>query len=230
MAKFAVKQILAKRPEAGALYEELRGEHGLEIRAAKDVAPAEMLIYDEIGFWGITAKDVVTALVSIGAGPLVVRVNSPGGDVFDGLAIYNALKQRGDVTIQIDGVAASAAAFIAMAGDTITMAETAMMMLHNCWTVAMGNRHDLLEQATLMEKIDGQQAGIFAQRCGKTAEEIGAILDAETWFTSTEAKAAGLVDSVMPPPAKKKAEAAPLLASDDMMRRLKLRLRLAEVA
>src|ERR1700680_4555886 len=96
----------------------------LAVRAAATDAPAEILLYDEIGFWGITAKDFVLALAQVGDGALTVRINSPGGDVFDGLAIYNALRARKTpVNIVIDGLAASAASFIAMAGTTVSMNE-----------------------------------------------------------------------------------------------------------
>ncbi|WP_419900782.1 head maturation protease, ClpP-related [Roseomonas sp. USHLN139] len=169
---------------------------GLTVRASTDAAPAEILLYDEIGFWGVTAKDFALALTDAGAGPLRVRINSPGGDVFDGLAIHNALKARGNVEVVVDGLAASAASFIAMAGSKITMASNAFLMIHNAWGVVAGNRHDLAETEKVLAKIDGQLAGIYAARSGKPVEEMAAAMDGETWFTSSEAKAAGLVDHV----------------------------------
>ncbi|MDO9712447.1 head maturation protease, ClpP-related [Paracraurococcus lichenis] len=229
MRKFA-ERVLAARPEALSLYASMAPEPGLSVRAAAADKPAELLIYDEIGYYGVTAKDVVKALAGIGDGPLLVRLNSPGGDIFDGLAIYNALKARTDVTVQIDGVAASAAAFIAMAGTKVTIAERAMMMLHNCWAFVVGNRHDLLEQAATMEKIDGQQAAMFEAKTGKNTAEIVAVLDAETWFTSTEAKTFGLVDEVLSAPAPAAAATgAPRASSHDIALR-RARLRVAEAA
>lgn len=169
----------------------------LSVRAAANGAPTEILLYDEIGFWGVTAKDFVLALAGVGDGEIIVRINSPGGDVFDGLAIYNALKARSSaVHVVVDGIAASAASFIAMAGTDITMAEQSMLMIHNAWGIVIGDRNDMLETAGIMEKVDGQLAAIYAARSGKPVAEIAAMLDAETWFTSTEAKDAGLCDAV----------------------------------
>lgn len=170
------------------------------VLAASGGAPAEILLYDEVGFWGITAKDFVLGLAQAGDGPLTVRINSPGGDVFDGLAIYNALRARSaPVNILVDGLAASAASFIAMAGSTVSMAEASMMMIHNAWGICIGDRNDMLDMSAMMEKIDGQLAGIYATKSGKQAAEIGAMMDAETWFTSSEAKDAGLCDTIATP-------------------------------
>lgn len=172
----------------------------LAFRAADGDAPAEILLYDEIGFWGVTAKEFVLALASAGEGPLTLRINSPGGDVFDGLAIYNALRSRkAPVNVVVDGLAASAASFIAMAGSSVSMAEASMMMIHNAWGVVMGDRHDMAEMSAVMEKIDGQLASIYAGKSGKAAADIGAMMDAETWLTSTEAKEAGFCDTVVIP-------------------------------
>jgi ATP-dependent Clp protease protease subunit len=169
--------------------------------AATDSAPVEILLYDEIGFWGVTAKDFVLALAQAGDGPITLRINSPGGDVFDGLAIYNALRARtAPVNVVVDGLAASAASFIAMAGTTLSMAEQSMMMIHNAWGIVIGDRNDMLDMAAVMEKIDGQLAAIYAAKCGKTADEIGTMMDSETWFTADEAKDASLCDVIVSPP------------------------------
>lgn len=169
--------------------------------AAKDGAPVEILLYDEIGYYGISAKDFVLALAQAGDGPLTLRINSPGGDVFDGLAIFNALRARtAPVNVVVDGLAASAASFIAMAGTTLTMAEQSMMMIHNAWGIVIGDRNDMLDMASVMEKIDGQLAAIYAAKCGKDAAAIGVMMDDETWFTSNEAKAAGLCDVILTAP------------------------------
>lgn len=169
------------------------------IRAADDVTPAEILVYDEIGPWGITAKDFVLALSRIPEGPLNVRINSPGGDVFDGMAIYNALLARkGPVIVTVDGLAASAASLIAMAGATVRMAEASMLMIHNCWGICIGNRNDMMDAATVQEKIDGQMAQIYSARSGMTKEAAAAVMDAETWYTSTEAKSVGFCNTILP--------------------------------
>jgi ATP-dependent Clp protease, protease subunit len=185
----------------------------LAVVAATDDAPAEILLYDEIGFWGTNAADFAKALSAAGDGPLTLRINSPGGDVFDGYAIYNMLRARSaPVSVVVDGIAASAASFIAMAGTTVTMGEPSMLMIHNCWGLCIGDRNDMLDMAATQEKIDGQIAVIYATKAGKPVTDMAAAMDTETWYTSTEAKAAGLCDVVLTAPpatvARAKAKAA----------------------
>jgi ATP-dependent protease ClpP protease subunit len=173
----------------------------LSVKAAAADTGAEILLYDAIGWGGISAKDFVLALAQAGDGPITLRINSPGGDVFDGMAIYNSLRNRkAPVHVVVDGIAASAASFIAMAGTTLSMAEQSMMMIHNCQALAIGDRNTMLDMAAVMEKIDGQLASIYATKSGKSASDIAAMMDAEAWFTSNEAKAAGLCDIVTNPP------------------------------
>jgi ATP-dependent Clp endopeptidase proteolytic subunit ClpP len=181
---------------------------GFEVRAAGDVT--EILLYDEIGYWGVTAKEFVLALAAAGPGPIRLRINSPGGDTFDGLAIYNALRARtAPVTVVVDGIAASAASFIAMAGQRVEMPEQAMLMIHNCWGICIGNRNDMLDMAAIQEKIDGQMAQIYAGKCGKPVAEMTAAMDAESYYTSAEAQALGLCDAIVTPPATAAVLAAP---------------------
>lgn len=165
-------------------------------RAAAD-QPAIIYLYDEIGLWGITAQDFTQILVSIGPGPIELHINSPGGDVFDGLAIYAALQAHsGSVSIVVDGLAASAASFIALAGDTISMVPNAFLMIHNAWGVVVGNQNDMVETAGVLAKIDAQLASLYAGKTGQPTDEIAALMNAETWFTAQEAKAAGFIDSI----------------------------------
>jgi ATP-dependent Clp protease protease subunit len=174
----------------------------LAIAAATADGPAEILLYDEIGYWGVTAKDFVLALAQAGDGPLTLRINSPGGDVFDGYAIYNALRARATpVDVIIDGIAASAASFIAMAGASVTMGETSMMMIHNAWGGCFGDRRDMSATADLLGKIDGQIAAIYAQKAGATTNvaQFADAMDSETWLTGAEAKRLGLCDNVLEP-------------------------------
>lgn len=227
MRNFATDKFLAKRPDALALYATVGTEPRLEVRAAVDGKPAEILIYDEIGFWGVTAKAFHAALLDAGAGPIVLRINSPGGDVFDAMAMFNAIKQRGNVAAVVDGLAASAASFIMLAADTVTMQKTAMVMVHRAWTVTGGNGPDHLDAAALLEKIDGQIAAMYAAKTSKPEADMLALMDAETWLTSSEAVAQGFADGVMVAPAKPAAKA--LAAAADIAR-AKLRLRLAEAA
>lgn len=175
---------------------------------------AEVLIYDEIGasFWGdgLSAKAFVTVVNDLPEeiDTILVRVNSPGGDVFDGVAIYNALKQfRGAVEVQIDGLCASIASVIAMAGTKVTMAETATLMIHNAWTLAAGDSSDLRKTADLLDKVrDNSMLPAYA-RSGKTPEEIVAIMADETWYSAAEAVEAGWVDSILELPVQEKAAA-----------------------
>lgn len=208
MRDFAARKFLDKRPEAKALYALVAPEPRLEVRAAAADKPAEILIYDEIGYWGVTAKDFTKALIDAGEGPIVVRINSPGGDVFDGIAIHNAIKQRGNVTAVVDGVAASAASFIMIAADTVSVHEAAMVFVHKAWGFTVGNEDDHLEQAITLGKIDGVLASMYAEKTGKPVDDMSAVMRAETWFTSSEALAAGLVDEVLKAPEKPAARAA----------------------
>lgn len=175
----------------------------VEVKAAVS-GQTDIMLYDEIGFWGITAKDFNSVLASITTPSIRVRINSPGGDVFDGLAIYSALKEHpSKITCQVDGIAASAASFIALAADNVVMAENALMMIHPAWGMAIGNKSDMLETATILEKIDTQLCDIYSAKCKKSKNEVAAMMDGEgkndgTWFTAQEAMDYGLIDSVMP--------------------------------
>lgn len=161
---------------------------------------AEMLIYDVIGadFFGegVTAGKVKADLDKLGdVSDINVRINSPGGNVWDGIAIFNLLKQhKAQVHVQIDGIAASAASLIAMAGDLITMGEGSMMMIHNPWTLAIGDAAALQKAAGMLEKVEGQFADIYSKRSGAKTDEVGALMDDETWFTAAEAVKNGFAD------------------------------------
>lgn len=174
---------------------------GLKVIAKADADKAEIKLYDEIGFWGVTAKEFTDALDSIEASTIVLRINSPGGDVFDGLAMHAALKSHAArVEVVIEGVAASAASFIALAGDTVSMHESAMMMIHRAWGVAIGNQSDMAAMQKVLAKIDGQLAGIYAARTGKSVADMLAAMTGEsdgTWYTAEEAGAANLIDEVI---------------------------------
>lgn len=162
--------------------------------------PVELFIYDEIGpeYYGlIGAQTVIAALADAKDRPVVVRINSPGGDVFQGQAIYNALMRHAPgVTVEIDAIAASAASFIAMAGRPIRIAENGMLMIHKAWCFAAGNADALIKAAATLGKVDGVIAETYAARSGKTADEIMSLLAAETWFTAQEAIDAKLVDEI----------------------------------
>lgn len=157
----------------------------------------EILIYSDIGdsYWydSVSAKDIKDKLDAMDNGDLVVRINSPGGSVFDGFAIYNLLNQReGKVTVQVDGMAASAASVIAMAGDEILMADNALMMIHDPWTMMAGSADEMRDTAELLDKIKGSIITTYQSQTSLSAEEIGEMMAAETWFSAAEAVENGL--------------------------------------
>ena len=173
---------------------------GFSIKAkAKE---AEIYLYDEIGsgwFGGVSAKQFADELKALGKlERITVRLNSPGGDVFDGLAIHNILKQNpAQVDMYVDGLAASIASIIAMAGDSINMAENAMMMIHEPWTMALGNAAEMREIADRLEKVSGVLLGTYTRRTGKDEQEIADLMVAETWMTAQEALDMGFADSIV---------------------------------
>lgn len=175
----------------------LKPGQGFEIKAA--AGAATLMLYDAIGWPFIEAAEVVREIEQLDAVPLAVRVNSPGGIFFDGLAIYNALRRhstKAKVTTHNDALAASAAAFILMAGDEVRMAETAMLMIHKGWAGVWGNADDLREAADVFDKFDAQQLTIFTKRTGFDQEAVLPWFDQDTWFTAQEAKANNLIDVI----------------------------------
>ncbi|AON97298.1 head maturation protease [Gordonia phage Hedwig] len=167
--------------------------------ADEDTGPVELLIYDEIDpFWGVAAAELVRELARIDADrELKVRINSPGGDVYEGIAILNALRGRdGKVTTVVDGLAASIASVIAMAGSEIVMMPNSEMMIHDPWMLTIGDAEDMQTAADNLGRIADNLASIYADRTGGTAEEWRAIMRAETWYTAAETVEAGLADRV----------------------------------
>jgi ATP-dependent Clp protease protease subunit len=148
--------------------------------------------------WGIGLADLVAVLPS-GSAPVSLYINSPGGDVFEARAMAGIIARHpGPVTAIIEGVAASAATYLAMAAGTVQMGDGSLLMVHNSWTISMGDKNDLLETAALLEKIDGTIAADYARKTGATPEQVTAWMDAETWFTAQEAMDAGFIDAVVP--------------------------------
>ena len=164
----------------------------------------EIFIYDELGpsWMGlISAEAVVTELHDHDDFlELTVRINSPGGDVSDGLAIYNALSRRtGQTTVEVDGIAASAASLIAMAGDTIRIAENAMLMIHSPWTIAAGNAEELRQTAGVLDKFESGLIDTYAKRTGNDRDTVAGWMAAETWFDAHEAVVHGFADEIGQP-------------------------------
>ena len=164
---------------------------------------AEVTIYDVIGGWGISAQQFVNDLKAIEATRIHLRLNTPGGEIFDGTAIHNALVEHpAEIIVHVDGVAASAGSFIAMSGDEIRMADNAYMMIHNARGGVMGEADDMRRYADLLEKMNGVIAGMYERKTGKPRKHWQALMDDETWFTAEEAKAQGLADVVESPTKK----------------------------
>jgi len=162
---------------------------------------AEVAIYDEIGAYGVSAKGFLAELGALPDGtPVDLRLNSPGGSVFDAVAIHNALKRHeGTVTVWIDGIAASAASYIAMAGDEIVMPENAFLMIHDPAGLVMGTAEDMRAMADALDKVKGSLVSGYAAKSGRTPKEVSALMAAETWFDAGDAVAQGFADRLIEP-------------------------------
>ncbi|WP_433592309.1 head maturation protease, ClpP-related [Nocardia sp. CA-145437] len=165
-------------------------------RIENSATSPEVLIYDEIDpWWGVSASTFARDLAQIDADAITVRINSPGGDVYEALAILNTLRgHRAHVTTVVDGLAASAASFIAMAGDEIVIGRNAEIMIHDASVYASGNAEQLRKHADNLDRISDNIASIYAERAGGTVEDWRAVMQAETWFSASEAISAGLAD------------------------------------
>ena len=163
--------------------------------------PAELLIYDVIGDWqGLSAKELVSELKAITSDEITVRINSPGGSVFDGIAIYNALRYHDAViNVRIEGLAASIASVIAMAGDRITMAENSLMMIHNLLGWVGGEAEDMRRTADMLDKATEAIALAYSGKSGQPVADITPLMASETWMTAKEAQEHGFVDVVDQP-------------------------------
>jgi len=180
-----------------------KSEPTLDAKRSQDklIVDGELVLYGDVGasWWdpelSFSAKEVVEALASL-KGDITVRVNSGGGSAWDGVAIHNALKMhKGSVKIVVDGVAASAASVILMAGDEIICPANASIMIHNAATFAWGNKDEIEKARAMLEKLDGQMAELYADRTGMKADDVARMMDAETWMTGTEAVEKGFADS-----------------------------------
>jgi ATP-dependent protease ClpP protease subunit len=164
-------------------------------------------MFDVIGqdYWsggGITAKSVTAQLRAIGDRPVEVQINSPGGDMFEGIAIYNVLREHSqEVTVKIMAMAASAASIIAMAGDRVEIGAASFLMIHNCWVLAMGNQFDLRETADYLAPFDQAMADLYAQRSGQTADKVTKWMNANggngTYMSGSQAIERGFADALL---------------------------------
>jgi HK97 family phage prohead protease len=162
----------------------------------------ELLIHGRIGggffYSGVTAAGVAEALAGH-EGPLRLRINSPGGDAFEGFAIYNLLSRHpGPITATVDGLAASAASIIAMVGDIVEMSAASELMIHDAWSVAIGNADDMRAEADVVDSISDISAALYADKAGGTPEAWRGKMRAETWYAPREAVTAGLADVALP--------------------------------
>ena len=162
---------------------------------------AEVLIYDEIGAYGVSAKGFLAELGALpDDAPIDLRLNSPGGSVFDAVAIYNALtRHAGTITVWIDGIAASAASYIAMAGDEIVMPENAFLMIHDPSGIVMGTAADMRDMAGTLDKIAASMTRGYAAKSGKPEAQIAALMASETWFDASDALDLGLATRMAEP-------------------------------
>lgn len=157
----------------------------------------KLYIFDEIGYFGHTAKGFADDLNELDSDELTVHLNSPGGDIFDGLAIYQALKNhKANVTVVVDGLAASIASVIAMAADKLVMAPKATMMIHDGWSITCGNAADMRKTADLLDKQSEIIASVYADRSGQPADFWRDRMRDETWYNAQEALDAGLIDEI----------------------------------
>lgn len=167
---------------------------------ANDDTTTILAIDDEIGFWGVQASDFRTALNAVKSPKIKVSINSPGGDVFAGLAIYNMLrgaaKAGKDIETEVVGVAASAASLILMAGDKRTAPKNTFVMVHNPWGVAIGNADEMRDTADVLDKIGASLQSTYVERTGQPENAISAMLAVDTWMTADEALASGFVTEV----------------------------------
>ena len=169
-----------------------------DFKNANDKSGAvELFLYNDIGGYGTRAEDFVKELKEYKGRALSVRINSLGGEIIQGNAIYNALERHsGGVTVHIDGIAASMASVIAMAGKPIRMASNAMLMIHNPWTMAAGEAQDLRKQADLLDRMKESIINAYKKKTGMAEAEISSLMDEEKWLNAEEAKAMGFVDSI----------------------------------
>ncbi|MTC72300.1 head maturation protease, ClpP-related [Providencia sp. wls1914] len=203
MKKSHLPVALADRPCASINYElkpKALDKWNSGIRAASSDNTISVL--DVIGedFWGegVTAKRISAALRSMGNNDVVVNINSPGGDMFEGLAIYNLLRAHsGKVTVNILGIAASAASIIAMAGDEVQMGRGSFLMIHNCWAFAAGNRHDFAKLSTDLAPFDQSMSDIYVARSGQPSDVVSQMMDSETYIGASDAIEKGFADGLL---------------------------------
>lgn len=180
---------------------------------------ASMRLYDPIdswgGEWGVSAKEFVAALDALPSDTATIRlhINSPGGEVYEGITMLNALRNhKARVVAVVDGLAASAASFLAAGADEVVMGRNSQLMIHDAWGMGIGNAEVMRDLAGRLDKISDNIASVYAAKGGGTVEDWRAAMLAETWYSDEEAVAAGLADRIEEPPAVE----APVKAEFDL--------------
>lgn len=167
------------------------------IKAEASSKSADVYIFDEIGTFGLTAQSFIEEIKSYKDTPMSLHINCVGGDVFEGMAIYNVLKKRtARTTIYIEGIAASMGSVIALAGDEVVMAENSLFMIHNAWGGAMGEATEIRKTAALLDKISGEIADIYTKKTNLPYNRVKEMMDEETWLSADEAFNLGFIDSI----------------------------------
>lgn len=168
----------------------------------------DILINNEIGTLGITADGLRSQLSKAKDGDdIKIIVNSPGGDCFEGIAVYNTIRDfarnfKGNITTYVQGMAASAASWIALAASSVSgknkvvVEDNSVFMIHDCWGVVVGNKNDMRDAADFAERVDGVMQKMLARKSGKTEAEIGGLMDKETWYFGQEIIDAGFADEM----------------------------------
>lgn len=167
------------------------------IKAEASSKSADVYIFDEIGTFGLTAQSFIEEIKSYKDTPMSLHINCVGGDVFEGMAIYNVLKKRtARTTVYIEGIAASMGSVIALAGDDVVMAENSLFMIHNAWGGAMGEATEIRKTAALLDKISGEIADIYTKKTNLPYNRVKEMMDEETWLSADEAFNLGFIDSI----------------------------------
>jgi len=201
-----------------------RSWYRIENKGGEAEAPATIYVYDVIGEWGVSAQDFVNELRTVTAATLDLRINCEGGEVFDGLAMYESLiNHKATITAYVEGIAASAASFLIMAADKIIVAPRARIMIHDAHGFAIGNARDLRETADLLDDLSDNIADIYAEHAGGTRADWRAAMRAAsggpdgTWYDATAAVKAGLADEVRGAEPAGKAPARAAMTDDEAM-------------
>lgn len=186
----------------------------VRVNATDDAA--DIFIYGDIGGWwdGVKPEDIVREIAALDVGTLNVRVNSPGGIVFDGIAIYNAFANHpARVVMNVEGIAASIASVIVCAGDEIRIGESANVMIHKPWSIMLGDAEEFRREADVLDGLEQGIVDIYKARTGNDEDELKAWMAAETWFRGQQAVEDGFADSVIPAKTKEKKAARSALLS-----------------